>query len=147
MQYTRLTFVSALIVGLAGTHLASAEMVPGEIDSASGPGWASAWMNLDQAQNFRKGERLCLRIGGSRSVLVRLLPEGGNPSRSVGIDKGIREVPDSGALEITLATDHHNTRQISVHGGETAWSWQFLDGNLPPTLSSIERISGDQTCR
>ena len=78
---------------------------------------------------------------------MRLRPVGQDANRPVGIDGGIRGVPASGALRVELEDDHARTRQISVHGGESAWSWKFAGNNAAPGFTSVERIEGDQVGR
>jgi hypothetical protein len=124
-----------------------AEELAGGYGAAAGPGWAAAWLDLAQPQDFKKGDSLCFHIGGSRLVLVRFLPVGEDANQPVGIEGQIRSVPESGALRVDLAGDHARIAQISVHGGENAWTWKFSENNAAPAFTGVERISGDQVCK
>jgi len=136
--------ITALLVGMGS---ARAEQIPGKDGATTGPGWAAAWRDLTPSVVFKAGDRLCIRITGSESVLIRLLPVGTDPNQPVGVVGGIRNVPSSGAVDVTLASDHGLTSQISVHGGPTAWHWQFPAGNGAPHIVSVERLEANESCR
>jgi hypothetical protein len=147
MRRSILPSVGAAGVLLAHVAAVEAEPLAGDYGAAAGPRWAAAWLNLSQPEDFRKGDRLCFHIDGSRSVLVRFLPLGQPASRPLGIEGGIRSVPPGGALRVDLADDHLRTSQISVHGGESAWTWEFAENNAAPGFTRVERLSGDQACQ
>jgi len=145
----RLASVLIIAAGVVFGHVApvAAEPLTGAYGAAVGPGWAAAWLDLAQPEDFRKGDSLCFHIDGSRLVLVRFLPLGEDANRPVGIEGNIRSVPESGALRVDLVDGHPRIRQISVHGGERAWTWKFSENNAAPGFTSVERIKGDQDCR
>lgn len=94
----------------------------GRPDQASGSGWQSAYMDLDPVRDFKKGDRLVIRVEGSAEwVKVRLLPERGNPSQPTGIVGSKMKVPAGGKLMVTLREDRPRIKQISVHAGKEAW--------------------------
>lgn len=139
--------LAATVAGFWPAQSKSAETLACDFGEGSGPRWAAAWCDLDQSEDFGKDDRLCLRIGGAREVLVRFLPAGTKPDQPVGIENGIRTVPESGVLEITLASGHPRVSQVSIHGGPSAWKWGFSDGNKAPTLLGIERLSPGDACK
>lgn len=132
------------VLGLA--QPASAQTLVGTSGNGAGAGWASAWIDLAQHEAFSKGEEICLRVSGANWVKVRFLPVGASPSQEVGIEGGVHEVPQNGALEITLVSNHPRVEQISVHGGSSAWGKPFPEGNGEPTLHSAERLAEGNLC-
>lgn len=147
MQSVPLLPVIAAAVVFGHVAAGEAEQLPGAYGAAAGPGWAAAWLDLAKPQDFNKGDSLCFHIGGSRQVLVRFLPVGQDANHPVGIEGSIRSVPASGALRVDVADDHERTKQISVHGGESAWTWKFAEHNAAPGFTSVERLEGDQVCK
>lgn len=94
----------------------------GHPGQASGYKWQSAYMDLDSAQDFHRGDRIVIRVEGSAEwVKVRLLPESGNPSQPTGLIGSKIKVPANGNLIIKLGEDRPRIIQISVHAGKEAW--------------------------
>ena len=94
----------------------------GKPDQASGSNWQSAYMDLDPVRDFKKGDRIVIRVEGSAEwVKVRLLPQSGNPSQPTGIVGSKMKVPAGGKLVTTLREDRPRITQISVHAGKEAW--------------------------
>jgi hypothetical protein len=94
----------------------------GSIDQASGSGWQSAYMALKPAHDFKKGNRLQIKLQGTAEwVRVRLLPEGANADKPTGLLGGKMRVPTGGIVEVTLKKDYPKVKQISVHAGKEAW--------------------------
>lgn len=99
-----------------GTELA------GKSGQASGPNWQSAYTDLDTVRDFKKGDRIVIRVEGSAEwVKVRLLPQNGNPDQPTGLIGDKIKVPAGGKLEIILREDRLRIKQISVHAGKEAW--------------------------
>jgi len=115
--------VLTLAGGLLLTQtVAFAAEVPGKPDQASGPNWQSAYMDLQPAQSFKKGDRIVIRVEGSAEwVKVRLLPEGADPGQPTGMVGSRLKVPANRKLIITLREDRPRVSQISVHAGKEAW--------------------------
>lgn len=133
-------FVFTAAIMLVAT--ASAEQLTGKIGLASGPEWQSSWIDLTNATNFRKGEKLKIMVRGSaENVVVRLLPSGAHPTSSDGIIGNVTKVPKDGVLQVQLSEDRRNVVQISVHGGQKAWDISLGGKNGPVTLISVERVS------
>jgi hypothetical protein len=96
--------------------------VTGTIDQASGPSWQSAYIDLDPPRDFKKGERLVIRVEGSAEwVKVRLLPQNGKAEQPTGVVGSKIKIPAGGKLELTLREDRPRVKQISVHAGKEAW--------------------------
>lgn len=96
--------------------------IAGKIDQASGSNWQSAYMDLVPVRDFRRGDRIVIRVEGSAEwVKVRLLPQNGNPVQSTGIISSRIRVPAGGRIRITLRENHPRVAQISVHAGREAW--------------------------
>jgi len=94
----------------------------GTPDQSAGSNWQSAYMDLDPIRDFKKGDRIVIRVEGSAEwVKVRLLPKNGNPSQPTGIVGSKLKVPAGGKLVVDLAEDRPRVRQISVHAGKEAW--------------------------
>lgn len=108
--------------------------------------WYSGWMDLSTARDFKRGDVLRLKLGGTaKRIIVRLLRKDEDPNGPLGIDGGVVEIPDSRTVEVTLQEDHANVVQISVHGGPNPWSLYPLgDENGPATLLSAERVSSNR---
>ena len=105
--------------------------------------WGSGWIDLDVVASFKQGEKLQITVGGTaHSILVRFLPEGGNPNDPVGIDGGIIKVPENRIVQVTLQEDHENVEQISVHGGPNPWDlYPMGDDNGPAIIHNVQRIA------
>ncbi len=94
----------------------------GKPDHASGSNWQSAYMDLVPVRDFKKGDRIVIRVEGSAEwVKVRFLPESGNPSQPTGIVGSKMKVPAGRKLMVTLRKDRPRIKQISVHAGKEAW--------------------------
>lgn len=117
-----------------------AQPVPGVPGSTSQ--WGSGWIDLSVTTNFKRGDRLRLKLGGTANkVIVRLLPNGASPDSPSGIEGGPLNVPPNRILDITLTQDHRNVVQISVHGGPSPWGRYSLGaGNGPVEVLSVERL-------
>jgi hypothetical protein len=116
-------------------------LLAGSKGKAAGDGWQSAYLNLVPRRDFRVGDRLKIRLlGSAKHVLVRFLPDGTPQDKNDGIEGGIRVVNSEKILEITLATDHFDISQISVHAGHFAWETDLGSNNGTVTLVSIEYI-------
>jgi hypothetical protein len=126
----------------AAAGFAIAEPVDGTTGSGSGSGWQSSWLDLTPPISFKKGEKLAIKVDGTaENVLVRLLPASGDPSSPVGIEGKSRKVPGDQVVLIVLERDHPNTKQISVHGGTSAWNTPLGANNGPVTIVSVDRMS------
>jgi len=111
-----------LVAVLLAHSVANAEEIAGRADQASGAGWQSAYMDLDPPRDFKKGDRLVIRVEGSAEyVKVRLLPQAGNPSQPTGVVGGKMKVPPGGKIELTLNEVRPKVKQVSVHAGREAW--------------------------
>ena len=137
----------ALILGLGfvacilSSRLVYAEPLRGHIGAASV--WKSGWLDLDPPVDFRSGDIIRLKIGGTAErIIVRFLTVGESPGDPVGIEGGA--LPVQGAdrtVDLTLKGDHPQTKQISVHGGSNPWGLYPLgENNGPATILSAERI-------
>lgn len=135
----RVTAVLALSFILA--HPVFSEPLTGRIGSSSL--WGSGWIDLETRTDFKRGDKVRLKIGGAaKSIVVRFLSEGNSPDDPVGIDGGVVKVPENRVVEITLNEDHTDVIQISVHGGPNPWNLYPLGGgNGPATVLSAERIA------
>lgn len=135
-----LTMGTLLVVLLAIAPFAQAQewlSIDGTPDSNQQ--WGSAWLDLPEVTNFKKNDRLQLKIDGpAQKVVIRLLPETASPDQAVGII-GSYPIPASRIIEVTLNEDHLNVKQISVHGGAKAWSIRLGESNGPATLVSVKR--------
>ena len=108
----------------------------------SSPRWGSGWLDLASPVDFKRGDRLRLALGGSaKKVVVRLLVKGADPDTPAGVIRPIKEVPDSGIIEITVPSDFPHVVQVSVHGLANPWKQFSLgSGNGPATLLQVEKI-------
>ena len=112
-----LTTISVLVYASA-----YAEPLQGSIDQASGTNWQSSYMDLNSPRDFKRGERLRIKLQGTAEwVLVRLLPQDGKADKPTGLVGEKMRVPPGGELEVTLQTDHPKVKQVSVHAGKEAW--------------------------
>jgi hypothetical protein len=127
------------LFAIEGTpHAAYSEVLQGRIGSS--PEWGSGWIDLAPPVGLKRGATLNLVVGGSANrIVVRLLPEGGNPNDPVGIVEPDAPVPPSKIVLLHLMEDHPKTCQISVHGGDNPWGMFPLGrGNGPASLQSAE---------
>src|SRR5271157_126084 len=108
------TRVNALVAYGAPLH--------GSIGKASGPNWQSAYMDLDPPRDFKRGERLQIKLQGTAEwVRVRLLPHDAKPEQPTGLIGEKMRVPPGGVLEVVLQKDYPRVKQVSVHAGKEAW--------------------------
>jgi hypothetical protein len=134
-------FISlVLLFCMVAPSAASAQVLAGK--TGSSPQWGSGWLDLAPPPvDFAGGEHLKLVIGGSADrILVRLLPQGGDPDKAIGLIPGVIDVPRSRIVEITLPEARRQVVQISVHGGHNAWNHSLGDRNGPATIISAERL-------
>lgn len=137
-RFNRIVVTAALLA----TFAAAAQTVDGATGSGSGAGWQAGWLDLKAPQSFKKGDKLTIKVDGSaENVLVRLLPVSGDASTSVGLEGKTRKVPGDRVLTVTLERDHPNVKQISVHGGASAWGTSLGANNGAVTIVSIERVT------
>ena len=134
-----LAFVLAVFV-LAVSPVASAQPLAGPIGLSSQ--WGSGWLDLATPTDFRKGDRLRLKIGGTADkIVVRLLPKGNSPDSPVGVIGGAITVPPNRIVEVSLKSDKKGIIQISVHGGPNPWGRYPLGrGNGAAALKVAELI-------
>jgi len=106
--------------------------------------WGVGWIDLESFTDFKKGDQIRIRIGGTaKKVLVRFLEKGDSPDSPVGIEGDSFQVPAYRVLTITLKTNYTKVKQISIHGGPNPWGMFPLgEDNGPATVISIERITG-----
>lgn len=115
--------LTVVVVSMVTQLAAFSAELSGKPDQASGSNWQSAYMDLDPVRDFKKGDRIVIRVEGSAEwVKVRLLPQSGNPSQPTGIVSTKMKVPAGGKLSVTLREDRPQIKQISVHAGKEAWS-------------------------
>lgn len=135
-MHTRVTlsFFLACILGVAASPL-SAEELQGIPGAADGPSWSSAWLELSTPTLLKKGDTLRLEIAGdAKKVVVRLLPEGADPSKDTGVLGNPLAVSKGGTVEVPpLTRDYPKVVQISVHGGAKAWKQVLGTDNGPVT--------------
>ena len=142
MKSILLKMVLILTVVLVLATTASAQQLTGKIGSGAGPDWQSSWIDLTNATNFRRGDKLKITVHGTaENVVVRLLPSGAHPSSSEGIVGNVMKVPKDGVLQVQLSEERRNVVQISVHGGQKAWDISLGGKNGPVTLTGVERLS------
>ncbi len=129
-------FAFVAIYGL----VAHAESLTGRVGVSSQYG--SGWIDLKPIKRFKAGDKLRLKIGGTaQKIVVRLLPEGGDPNDPVGVVETDLAVPRGRVVTVTLKEDHPMTMQISVHGGPKPWTYSLGENNGPATLEKAERVS------
>ena len=101
--------------------------------------WGSGWLDLNKAIDFKTGDKLILKIGGTaKTILLRLLPQGQTPDEPFGIVNGPIEVPPNRILEINLKEQKEKIVQISVHGGPHPWHYSLGIANGPASLELIK---------
>jgi len=96
------------------------KLVEKEISTLKGKSdeWGSGWVDFDEQIDFKKGDSLIIKVGGTAiRVLVRLLPVGKLPGVPVGVLSKQFEVPANRELMVELQEDHEAVTQVSVHGG------------------------------
>lgn len=104
----------------------------------------SSWLNLEKAKDFKKGEWLRLKIGGtSKKIVVRFLSKKTDPNTPSGVDGDVIEIPKDRIIDIVLEENHKDVVQISVHGGTNPWGLFFLGpGNGSATILYIQDVDG-----
>jgi len=104
--------------------------------------WGSGWLDLKSSKDFKKGDTLRIKVGGTaKKILVRLLARGEDPNLPVGILGAAREVPGNRTVEVKLDSDYKDIVQISVHGGPNPWGqFPLGGGNGPATIESVELV-------
>ncbi|MGD0076593.1 MAG: hypothetical protein ABSD31_20025 [Candidatus Binataceae bacterium] len=140
MKHRALTLGLGFVACSLLTGLTYAEPIQGRIGASST--WGAGWVDLDHPVNFKRGDKIMLKIGGTaEKVIIRFLEKGKSPDDPVGIDSGALPVPTDRTVSIILKNDHPQTEQISVHGGEDPWGLYPLgEHNGPATLLSAERV-------
>src|SRR5271165_2632910 len=136
----------ALILGLGfvacilSSRCVYAEPLRGHIGGSSM--WKSGWLDLGPPVDFRSGDIIRLKIGGTAErIMVRFLTVGDSPDDPVGIEGGALPVPSNRTVDLTLQHDYPQTKQISVHGGSNPWGLYPLgENNGPATILGAERI-------
>ncbi len=129
------------IIALTLVSPASAQPLKGDIGHSEH--WGSGWIDLKTPTDFKRGDKVRLKIGGSaKRIIVRFLPKDEQADDPVGIEGGA--VPLERAdrtVDITFQEDHLQTKQISVHGGTNPWGLYPLgEDNGPATLLRAERL-------
>jgi hypothetical protein len=116
-----------------------AETLEGSVGNSAK--WGVGWLDLESFTDFKTGDQLEIRVGGTaKRVLVRFLRKGASPDSPDGIEGGPWNVPANRVLTITLGQDRRRVGQISVHGGVNPWgTYPLGKGNGPATVISIER--------
>lgn len=98
--------------------------------------WGSGYIDLESMITLKKGTTLKVEVGGeAKKVLVRILVNGKSHDQAVGI-LGKFDVPENRIVEVKLAQDFKNIKQISVHGSPKAWSYSLGAANGNATLVS-----------
>lgn len=122
MSSHKLFSAVTMLVALFAQPASNAEDIAGKPDQAAGSGWQSAYMDLNPPKDFKKGDRLIIRVEGSAEyVKLRLLPENGNASQPTGVLGSKMKVPPGGKIELMLTEARPKVKQISVHAGREAW--------------------------
>jgi hypothetical protein len=104
--------------------------------------WGSGWCDFRAPMNLAQGICMRLLIGGTANqILVRVLRDGEDPNRPVGLLGDPMSVPKDRKVIIKLDRTYSNVVQISVHGGRKAWHISLGGQNGPATLQLVERVS------
>jgi hypothetical protein len=104
--------------------------------------WDSGWITLDAVADFKRGDQLKIRVGGTaHRMVLRLLPKGASPDEPTGVDGGVIVVPEDRVVLVALEDDHEDVEQISVHGGPSPWNLYSLgEDNGNATLQTVQRV-------
>lgn len=122
MSASKLFSTVITLLALSAPIASSAEEIAGRPDQAAGPNWQAAFMDLNPPKDFKKGDRLVIRVEGSAEyVKVRLLPENGNASQPTGVVGSKMKIPPGGKIALTLMEARPKVKQISVQAGREAW--------------------------
>ncbi len=132
--------VSSLASFACGQAASNAQALGGE--PVADHRWGSGYMVLKPPVDFKAGDILRVKLGGTaKKVVLRLLPAGASPDGSTGVVGGALEVPPGGTIEVTLPEDRPQVGQISVHGGTNPWGeFPLGDGNGPATMISASVV-------
>jgi hypothetical protein len=100
--------------------------------------WGSSWCDLQPALDLAANSTIEIHIDphGASVVLVRLLPEGGDPDSPNGIVGGATPVTN-GTILIPLSETYTNIKQISVHGGPNPWDYNLGVNNKGAKIINI----------
>lgn len=110
----------------------------GTIGEGQGPGWGSGWIDLTPVQDFRKGDRLRIKVGrDAKKVFVQLLRNGTPPGSPIGIIGSAVKVPASREIDVRIPGSRHDIWQIAVHGGPRPFKMPIHPDNPPATLVSV----------
>ncbi|MFZ0889549.1 MAG: hypothetical protein WA005_13930 [Candidatus Binataceae bacterium] len=142
MKLSTLTLVLGFALCVLSSGFLCAETLTGNVGWSYQ--WGSAWLDLNKPTDFKRGDTIRLKIGGTANkVIVRFLAEGQAPDDPVGIEGGALPIQrGERTVDVTLQEDHLRTTQISVHGGINPWGLYPLgETNGPATILSAERIS------
>ncbi len=101
--------------------------------------WGSGWLDLDIITDFKEGDKLKLKIGGTaKIVLVRLLPKTSFPETSDGV-VGKFDVSENRTVVVNLECDRPAIKQVSVHGGPNPWGeYPLEEANGNATLKKVQ---------
>ena len=122
MSTRRWIAATATLTAVLAHSASNAEEIAGTPGQDAGALWQASYVVLDPPKDFKKGDRLVIRVQGpAEYVKVRLLPQNGVASQSTGVVGGKIKVPAGGKLELTLAEARPKVKQISVHAGKEAW--------------------------
>ena len=137
MEWMRTAGFAATFVVAVSTP-AMAECLQGDLGVSSRYG--SGWLDLRQPIDLAAGDQLDLLVGGAaKRILVRLLPQGGDPSIPVGLVGPPIDVPVDKLVSVTLGSDRAAVVQISVHGGSKPFGISLDGDNGPATLLQVSR--------
>lgn len=105
--------------------------------------WGVGWIDLQSFTDFKRGEQLTIKVGGTaKKVIVRFLEKGVFPDYPLGIEGGPLTVPANRILIVILKRDHHRIAHVSVHGGPNPWGeFPLGKSNGPASIVSIERMA------
>lgn len=136
--------VAAGQVKASDTSKTELRVLTGEFGSS--PRWGSGWLDLSTPTDFKSGDVLRLRIGGTAlKVVVRLLPKGVAPESSSGILGASVDVPEDREVELEIDADRNNIVQISVHGGSNPWGkFSLGEDNGPASIEYAAVIRGQE---
>ena len=135
--FALVTFSTGAICSHASDN---AQSLPGKI--LKSPEWGSGCVVLSQCTDFRTGDLLKIKVGGTaKKVILRLLPKGESPDSSTGVVGGPMDVPPGRVIEVALPEDRLQVTQISVHGGANPWGeFPLGEDNGPATLLSASVV-------
>lgn len=139
IRYTLLGIAIACLGQQALSQKGDPQGLPGRIETYREHN--SSALMLSPAVDFRTGDILRIKVVGSaKKIIIRLLPKGEEPGRSVGVVGGPVDVPSGGLLELILPEDRNQVSQISVHGGPNPWDYNLGEGNGAVSIQSASVI-------